>query len=534
MKKIILTAFTAILFNFTHFDALIAQEKLKGSGEITKQEKQLEGFSSVAISGAQEAVLMNGDKFNVIIETNANIQDRLLATVINGTLQFDLKNVIRYDLLKFYITAPYFEKISVSGASDVKSEGILKGEKLRLYAQGASNMNLSLAYTTVESKVSGSSLLVLNGFSGTHIINASGASDVNANELETETTVINASGASSCFVNATSSLTYAISGASGVKYVNKPETLIIQNSLGSDKVVVMNDSNWKSNVYNYYDTTKVHVGPINVEVYDGDTTIVTVGRHTLKVDENGNVSYERNKKIKFNGNWGGVEIGINGYVTPNFNTNWGAENDYLNLRYEKSVAINLNLYEQNFGLNKAKNVGLITGIGMSWNNYRFSQQTYLNPDNPDDIAGYYIDGTSVRKTKLTAMYITVPLLFEVQTKNLNRFRKFHFTTGVLASGRVRTHTKIYFNEASQPYSLQVPGSDNEYLPGTYVTPNASQRNIVKNYNSFYLQPFKFDATIRLGYGIINVFATYSLNSFFQKDRGPELYAWTAGIMLVGW
>ena len=58
--------------------------------------------------------------------------------------------------------------------------------------------------------------------------------------------------------------------------------------------------------------------------------------------------------------------------------------------------------------------------------------------------------------------------------------------------------------------------------------------IVKNHNSFYLQPFKFDATVRFGYGIINLFVNYQLNTMFQKDRGPELYAWTAGITLVGW
>lgn len=533
MKNTILLSFAVILFSSILFNTVSAQEKINGSGDISKQEKQVSEFSAVEINGAQDAVLMNGENFGVVVETNANIQDRVALTINNGTLKFDMKNVDRYDIFKLYVTAPNFEKITVSGASNVKSDGILKGEKLRVYASGASHIALSTDYTTIESKASGSSDIILNGQANTHIINASGASDVNANGLETEVTVVNASGASTCFVNAISSLTYTVSGASDVKYTNKPETLIIQNSQGTEKVVLMNDSLWNSNVYNYHDTTKVNVGPINVEVYDGDTTIVRVGRHTLIVDEDGNVKYERNQRVRFNGNWGGVEIGINGYVTPGFNTHWGASNDYLNLRYEKSTAVNLNLFEQNFALNKSKNMGIITGVGMSWNNYRFSQQTFLDPNSPDAIAGYYIDSTSVRKTKLTAMYITVPLLYEIQTKNLNRFKKFHFTIGLLASGRVRTHTKIYFNEANQPYALRIPGT-NDFLPGTFITPNASQRNIVKNYNSFYLQPFKFDATVRVGYGVINLFATYSLNSFFQAHRGPELYAWTAGIMLVGW
>lgn len=533
MKKIILSTFGAIVFSSFFFNTVSAQLVIEGFGDITKVESQIDPFNSVLINGAQDAVLMNGENYSLVVETNANIQDRVVATINNGTLQFKLNNVAKFDNLKFYITAPQFEKITVSGASDVKSDGILKGEMLKVSASGASNINISADYATIESTASGSAVIVLNGYANTHIVSTSGASDMKAGGLETETTVVKANGASTSFVNATSSLTYSISGAADVRYVNKPETLIIQNDNKTENVVIMNDNGWNQNFYNFYDTTKVNVGPIDVEVYDGDTTIVRVGRHTLIVDNNGNVKYEKSPRIKFNGNWGGVEIGINGYVTPHFNTNWGSENDYLNLRYEKSVALNLNLYEQNFALNKAKNMGIITGFGMSWNNYRFSQQTYLDSDYPNQIAGYYIDGASVRKTKLTVMYLTVPILYEIQTKNLNRFKKFHFTVGGLISARVRTHTKIYFNQANQAYKLQVPGT-NDYLPGIYVTPNASQRNIVKNYNSFYLQPFKFDATVRVGYGIINLFATYSLNSFFQADRGPQLYAWTAGIMLVGW
>jgi hypothetical protein len=202
MKKIILSSFVAILFSSFLFNTVNAQNNIKGSGELSKQEKQIGEFNAVAINGAQDAVLMNGESFGVVVETNANIQDRVILTIDNGTLQFDLKNVSRYDLFKLYITAPDFEKINVSGASDVVSDGILTGEKLKVYAQGASNINLNANYTTIESKASGSSVITLNGYASTHIINASGASDVKASGLETETTVVNASGASSCFVNA--------------------------------------------------------------------------------------------------------------------------------------------------------------------------------------------------------------------------------------------------------------------------------------------------------------------------------------------
>jgi hypothetical protein len=432
--------------------------------------------------------------------------------------------------MKFYITAPFYEGIIVSGASDVVSPDTLTGDYLFLSAGGASDVKLNVSYHRITSRATGSSDITLSGKSVHHKITATGASDVIAKQMLTDSTIITASGASTCFVNATNSLTYKASGASTVKYVGKPETLIVQDVKGTKKMVVINDTMQTTGVYHYYDTTTVNLGAFDVEVIDGDTTKVSIGQHQIIVDEDGNVKYRRKRK-KFNGHWGGVELGINGYVTPEFNTNFGREYDYLRLRYEKSIAVNLNIFEANIPLNKDKNMGLVTGIGLAWNNYRFSPPTYLTPDS-SEVYGFLMEGVSVRKTKLTAMYITIPLFYEIQTKQ-RRWKMFHFGIGGLVSARVRTHTKIYFNEANKEYQLYDPRTES-YVDRVFVSPGGSNRNIVKNYNSFYLPPFKFDAMVRIGYSIINVFATYSINTMFQRDRGPELYRWTAGIMLVGW
>lgn len=506
--------------------------QVKGSGEITKRSLQLEEFTAVEAGGAQEVILMNGEEFSVVIETNDNLHEYISYEIKNQKLRFKYNKIKKYDEMKFYISAPLFEEISVSGASEVKSPEILKGKSLRLFASGASEVKLNLEYDNLITKLSGASEVKLKGKVNSHIVEASGASEINAKELHTETSVVSGSGASECFVNAVSSLTYTVSGGSSIQYVEKPKTIIIQNSNKTEKVVVLNDATKKAEYKQYSDTTKVTVGSLNVEVVDGDTTKVTVGSRTLIVTDDGNVKWERNKKPKFNGHWGGVELGVNGFVTPDLNTNWAPEYDYLNLRYEKSIAVNLNLYEQNISLNKSKNIGLITGLGLSWNNYTFSGSTFLTPDSAD-LKGYYMEGVSVRKSKLTAMYLTVPLIFEIQTKQSKRSKRFHLSAGVLASLRLSTHTKIYFNEADKIYSLKDPKT-NLLLDQEFRTPNSNSRNIVKNFNSFYLQPFKFDATVRAGYGIINLFATYSLNTLFQNDRGPELYAWTAGITIVGW
>ena len=190
------------------------------------------------------------------------------------------------------------------------------------------------------------------------------------------------------------------------------------------------------------------------------------------------------------------------------------------------------MWEQNIAFNKNKTIGMMTGLGMAWNNYYFSNDTYL-VNGESQLEGYYMEGVSVRKTKLTNMFITLPVLFEFQTGQSNRNKRFHFTIGGVIGARVLSHTKIYFNEANKVYRLVEPETG---LPlfEQYRTPDRENRNIVKNFNSFYQPPFRFDARVGFGYGWLNVFGTYAVNGLFQNGKGPDVYPWTIGITLVGW
>ena len=49
--------------------------QIKGSGDITRRTTQLGDFNAVEAGGAQEVVLINGDVYSVVTETNENLQD---------------------------------------------------------------------------------------------------------------------------------------------------------------------------------------------------------------------------------------------------------------------------------------------------------------------------------------------------------------------------------------------------------------------------------------------------------------------------
>ena len=94
-----------------------------------------------------------------------------------------------------------------------------------------------------------------------------------------------------------------------------------------------------------------------------------------------------------------------------------------------------------------------------------------------------------------------------------------------------SHTKKYYDERNKEfeitrYSPETDRYETEYLA---TSPDYSK---AKDFDDFHMQPFKFDATVRIGWGFVNLYATYSINQMFKKDKGPEVYPWTIGITFV--
>ncbi len=495
-----------------------------GNGNVIVQEYELSGFDKISTGGAFKVELVTSDHHFVHIETDENLFDNIEVKVRKGKLSLESKNIRKYTRLQVTVGLPSLVGLETSGAAKISGKNTFKGEHLILNSSGASEVKLDLDYGHIETTLSGASKAILTGQAGHHQVQSSGASKLTADELLTATTIVRASGASKAKVWAAETLEATTSGAASVNTAKIPPVFISNGnrttmSSGGD-------------VSGSRDATRISLGNVKVEVIDGDSITMVVAGRSISVDDKGNVNVKRTKPRKFNGHWAGVELGFNGLLTPDFNMNYPKQDAYLDLRMEKSINVNVNFYEQNIRLNKAGNVGLVSGLGLSWNNYRFANNVFITPDSLE-LKGYYMEGISTRKSKLTNLYLTVPLIFEVQTKGKRTVEKMHFAAGVIGGWRVRTHTKIFYNEPNAEFRLRDPESG-QLLPLVMKSPGGSGRIIDKNHDSFHMRPFKLDATVRAGWGIINLYANYSLTSLFVTDRGPELYPFSVGICLTGW
>jgi len=479
-------------------------QRIKGNKNVIKKHYKTESFTGIELAGTYDVKLKKGDAFSVEIETDENLHPLIELKVKDDILHISNKDFRNPSKLIAYISMPELTYVNASGASSMEGQATFRAESFKLIASGASDVFLSLETTLIETELSGAADVELKGIAKEHIVEASGASSLNAENFITDYTDINCSGAASATVNAVKELRGDSEGAGSIEIVQEPEILKINR--GSTEVY-----RHSGDISRHRDSTRVRVGRWDVNVVEDENTEVSMGSRHIIVDDDGNVSYYRDRKPKFNGHWGGLELGVSGYLNKDMEFDMPENYDFLDLTYQKSINVNLNIYEQNFNLINNK-FGFLTGLGLQINNYRFDDHVLLVSDTS---VVTFIDGRpfyperNYIKSKLTMTYLTVPLIFEYQTNRFNMHDSFHLSAGMIVGARIGSHTKAVFKENGDKVKK-------------------------KDRDDYNINPFKAEVTGRIGWGIINIYANYSLTSLFRDSKDPELYPFELGLSIVGW
>jgi len=439
-------------------------------------------FDKVRISGLARVILIQGEKNSVTLEDKTGSLEDMYKITNDGWI-----DVTGNSSDELVITMPVLRQIDINGAGKLEGGSEFKAGELEFKVSGAGKMELNIQATKVKAVVSGAGKIELQGNADEALLEITGAGKIDAEHLKVNRCVANISGSGKCLINVTEELTSNISGSGSVYYVTKPQKLT-NNITGPGKV---GDAEIAEK-----DTTKIQWGKKKILIIDGEGRNVRVGfkDSTINIED---------KKVK--GHWAGFELGTNLLMYDDFSTDPPQGYDFLDLRTEKSIAVNFNLADYEINLYR-KNIMLITGLGFSYNNFRFKSDKYLAED--AEILTSINDSTSYKKNKLVISYLNVPLLLEFNTSE-NPKKTFHIATGVIGGLRLGSHLKL-------------------------VKESGSANVKSKSYDDFNINPFRCDATVRLGYRNFTVFANYGLVSLFKDDKGPEAMPLTVGLRLVGW
>lgn len=474
-----------------------------------------QNFTGLIVGGYYKIYLFNGEPKLVIHAKPANVE-KVKTELRNGVLEITNRPIRQSKAIRIDIYSDYISEYDISGAVVIVSEEVQKPDHINFEVSGAAQVNLEVETGDIHGKISGASILELTGTAKSISCNASGASILKTSLLETESSDI------------------VVSDAAGLIVTDKRTEIPEDKEINYDNEIAATDEEGEKTTYGVtYDgsTARAKFLGIHVNVDEDDETgEVRVGTHKWVYDSEGEVTHKRIRLEKFNGHWGGLGLGINGYVNEKYVYELPQEYEYLDLLWQKSVNIDLNIYEQNINLSQHRNFGIVTGIGYSINNYRFTKSFTVMQDS-NYFVGAYNKGVNVRKSKIVTNFITIPVLFEFQDKNPSPLTKhrWHVSLGAIFGVRVHAHQKTYFNELDKDYKLADPVSGD--IIATTTSPSYPKAKV---HDNFYMRPFKVDASLRVGWGWINLYANVALTEMFNSGKGPKLYPFSVGIMLVSW
>ncbi|MFN8257484.1 MAG: hypothetical protein U0W24_17450 [Bacteroidales bacterium] len=211
------------------------------------------------------------------------------------------------------------------------------------------------------------------------------------------------------------------------------------------------------------------------------------------------------KSKKFRGHWAGFDIGLNNYVDKDFKTVFDTTYSNFELNGGASWVYSLNFLE--FNIPFGRSVGLVTGMGTTWNNYRFRNNVNVY----ENANGIIVAETELQKdyykVTMNTWTFTVPLIFEFQIPVEHKKPGVFFGFGLVGSAKVLSW-----------------GKQNYWLD--------SDRIKIDRRSDYAMNTFRYGVTARVGFKYLKIFANYDLTPLFKEDRGPELYPVSVGLTLL--
>ena len=200
--------------------------------------------------------------------------------------------------------------------------------------------------------------------------------------------------------------------------------------------------------------------------------------------------------------WNNFHLGLNNLL--NNQGQLEADGNYGNMGVSPSNSINFqwDIVSQAMNLYKGK-VRLIYGVGIDYNNYRFTESITLDKDS--DPLTVTEDVVDYDKNKLVTKHLNVPFLlnFKIAPKR------------------------------SDEYMYISGGANLGYLIGSHQKQKWSDNGKKKNKleDDYNLAQFRVGYEVQFGYKNVVLFGKYFPNSIFKSNQGPDLRTVSAGILI---
>jgi len=259
------------------------------------------------------------------------------------------------------------------------------------------------------------------------------------------------------------------------------------------------------------DTSKIRVGnkKYTVIVDNKDVRIITdEDSKVVTEDIRGEEKEERHEHRqvhRMDGTWGGFEIGLTNFVNRENRMTLPVGGEFMDLKVANSMDFNFNFAEKSLGIVK-NYVGIVTGLGIEYTNYRFVNDFSLTKTENGIVAEPVT--MALDKNRLGVWHLNLPLMVEFQIPVYGENTRIKLAAGVIGGLRIGSRQVHKFTENGEKQKIKIK-------------------------DDFYLRDFNYSFTARIGYGDVALFANYYPQTLFENCKGPEIFPITIGLHFGG-
>lgn len=208
-----------------------------------------------------------------------------------------------------------------------------------------------------------------------------------------------------------------------------------------------------------------------------------------------------------------LDLGMNNWLEkgdfPNDNNElysvrpWGSWYVAINSLYDTHVAGPLHLE---------------WGMGISWYNFKFENEGVRLSENNNMVVFTEVPSDiDTKKSKLTASFINASFVPVLKFGNNKNYRHHH-------------HGNWHAFQNEGGFRIGAGGYAG-YKVASYTKTVVDDGNKDKDHDGFYLNNFRYGIRVQMGFRSVDFFANYDLNEVFVTNKGPELNAFSFGIIL---
>ncbi|MGN7820386.1 head GIN domain-containing protein [Chitinophaga sp. 22536] len=224
--KITLCCMTVALSIAGLFSACIGQNRVKGSGNVIKEERDAPSFHKIKVEGSMNVFLSQGAAKKAVIEAEDNIAP--LVELVNEDSRLKVRfrhdaNVFTRKGVNVYLTTPEVDEIALSGSGDIKLvDKFNSKDEMKLTLSGSGNLNGTINAPEVKASIAGSGNMNLQGETKAVRVSVAGSGDYVGDNLLSEDAEVKIAGSGDAAVHASVKLEAKIVGSGDVKYKGNP------------------------------------------------------------------------------------------------------------------------------------------------------------------------------------------------------------------------------------------------------------------------------------------------------------------------